>query len=45
MRSICKLTLKPTVAVNKILEKGDFNNSLPSIPNYFLSRVLLNQCH
>ena len=32
MRSICKLTLKATVAVNKTLETSDFNSSLPGIP-------------
>ena len=32
MRSIGMLTLKDTVAVNKILETGDFNSSLPGIP-------------
>ena len=32
MRSTRKLTLKATVAANKILETGDFNSSLPGIP-------------
>ena len=32
MRSIGMLTLKDTVAVNKVLETGDFNSSLPGIP-------------
>ena len=32
MRPICKLTLKATVTVNKILETSDFNSSLPGIP-------------
>ena len=32
MRSIHKLNLKTTGAVNKILETGDFNSSLPGLP-------------
>ena len=32
MRSIGMLTLKDTVAVNKILETGHCNSSLPGIP-------------
>ena len=41
MRSICKLTLKATVAVNKILETGDFNSSLPGIPWYTKSPLCI----
>ena len=39
MRSIHKLTLKTTGAVNKILETGNFNNSLRGIPWYSNSRL------
>ena len=41
MRSIGMLTLKDTVAVNKILETGDFNSSLPGIPWYSKSPLCI----
>ena len=41
MRSNCKLTLKSTVAVNKILETGDFNSSFPGIPWYLKSPLCI----
>ena len=41
MRSIHKLNFKTTGAVNKILETGDFNSSLPGLPWYSKSRLCI----